>query len=99
MTGAPPRILKVEYRSALKRRVATFYCKVPRGGAMYELNEALTRLLVTQQAKWVKVTVPGPGEITPDIREENHLKPGDPAGRWLPRMETTTSITEVDLNA
>ena len=91
MSEAPPRILRVSYRSALKRRVATFYCKVPRGGAMYELNEALTRLLVTRQALWVRVDIPGPGEITPEIR--GGLE------RWLPAMQTTTSITGVDLNA
>jgi hypothetical protein len=96
---APPRILKVEYRSAIVRRVGTFYCKVPRGGAMYELTETLVRLVQTGQAIWYKVTVPGPGEITDDIRIENHLKPGDPDGRWLPRLQHTTSITEVDIQA
>lgn len=89
---APPRILKVQYRSMLgRKRVATFYCKVPRGGSMYELNEALTRLIITNQASWYRVDRAKPGEITPDIR----------AGleRWLPAMQHTTSITGVDIQA
>lgn len=89
---APPRILRVTYRSALgKKRVASFYCKVPRGGAMYEMDSALTRLLVTNQALWYRVDRAKPGEITPEIR--NSLE------RWLPAMQTTTSITEVNINA
>ena len=88
---APPRILKATYRSAIKRRVATFYCKVPRGGAMYELNEALTRLVVTGQAIWFRVDVPGKGEITPEIRASLE--------RWLPAIQHTTSLTEVDLQS
>ena len=87
----PPRILRVSYRSAVVRRVGTFYCKVPRGGAMYELNEAMTRLIVTGQAKWYRVDVPGPGEITPEIRANLE--------RWLPAMQHTTAITEVNLDA
>jgi len=87
----PPRILKVSYRSALgKKRVASFYCKVPRGGAAYELNEALTRLIVTNQALWVRVDRAKPGEITPDIREKLE--------RWLPAIQATTSITMVSLD-
>jgi|WetSurSiteA1Bulk_404760.scaffolds.fasta_scaffold07573_4 hypothetical protein len=91
MTDAPPRILKVSYRSALgRKRVASFYCKVPRGGAAYELNEALTRLIITNQALWVRVDRAKPGEITPDIRASLE--------RWLPAMQTTTSITGVNIN-
>lgn len=87
----PPRILKVTYRSAIKRRVATFYCKVPRGGSMYELNDAMTRLIVTGQARWFRVDVPQAGEITPEIRSQLE--------RWLPAMQHTTSITEVSIDA
>ena len=90
MSVNPPRILKVTYRSAIKRRKATFYCKVPRGAAMYEMNEALTRLMVTNQALWYRVDRPGPGEITPEIRASLE--------RWLPAMQHTTSITEVNLD-
>jgi hypothetical protein len=90
--GAPPRILQVTYRSALKRRrKVSFYCKVPRGGAMYEMNEALTRLMVTNQVLWYRVDRPAAGEITPEIRESLQ--------RWLPALQHTASTTEVNIGA
>jgi hypothetical protein len=84
-----PRILKVTYRSGVKRRTVTFYTKVPYGG-MYELTEKLTRMLSTGQILWFRIGAARPAEITPEIRASLE--------RWLPAIHHTTSITGVDWN-
>ena len=83
----PPRIFRVRYRSAIKRRVADFYVKCPIGG-YHGMLDTLGRAQLTHQIIWFRVDVPGPGAITPEIR--SGLK------RWTDAVNYTTDITEVD---
>ena len=85
-----PRIYRVSYRSGVRRRVATFYAKVPYSGS-YAMTETLTRLQSKNQILRFTVAVAKPGEITPEIRSKLQ--------RWLPALEETTAITGVDINA
>lgn len=81
-------IIKVEYRSGVRRRNATFYAKVPYGGS-YDLTEKLTRLQQQEQVKWFKVSGASPEEIG-KVRKELR--------RWPEALRATTAITGVDLD-
>ena len=86
-TDIPPRIFRVRYRSAIRRRVADFFVKVPIGG-YHGMLDALGRAQLTHQVIWFRVDVALPGQITPEVRSD--LK------RWTEAIDYTTDITEVD---
>ena len=81
-------IIKVEYRSGVRRRNATFFAKVPYGGS-YDMTEKLTRLQQQEQVKWFKVSGASKEEIA---RERPGLK------RWPEALRETAAITGVDLD-
>lgn len=82
-------ILKVEYRSGVKRRNATFFAKVPYGAAM-DLTEKLTRLQQKDQVLWFRVSGASKEEIE---RERAGLT------RWPEALRRTVAATGVDLDA
>lgn len=79
-------VVKVEYGSAINRRVARFYVKVPYG-ASYLLSEALMRAYITGQIRWFKVTDIVPGELTPSLRAS--------LLRWPDALRASTLKTKV----
>lgn len=83
---APPRILKITYRSAINGRVARAYAKVPYGG-QFDLAEKLARMVAQRQILWYRVDVAKPAEIA-----ENRST----LQRWLGALMATTPRTKVD---
>jgi hypothetical protein len=81
-------ILKVTYRSGVRRRVATFYAKVPYGHS-YDLTEKLTRLQQRDQIVRFTVGAASPEEIAAHRKD---LK------RWPEALRDTVSVTGVDLD-
>lgn len=84
-----PRIFRVTYRSAVKRRVVSTWVKVPYGG-LFGMTEALTRAMSTGQIVWFRVDVARPGEITSDVRASLQ--------RWPTALEETSTSTSVEWN-
>lgn len=81
-------ILKVTYRSGVRRRKATFFAKVPYGQS-YDLTEKLTRLQQQGQVLRFEVGVASPEEIAA-VRKD--MK------RWPEALRETVAITGVDLD-
>jgi hypothetical protein len=82
-------IIKVEYRSGVRRRNATFYAKVPYGHS-YDLTEKMTRLQQKEQVKWFKVSGASGDEIA-KVRKDLR--------RWPEALRATVPITGVDVDA
>lgn len=83
-------VFKVEYKSAINKRVARFIVKVPYGAA-YGLSEALMRAYVTKQIEWYRITDIKPGELTPDTRSA--------LLRWPQALVASTAKTKVRFGA
>ena len=84
-----PRIFRVTYRSAVKRRVISTWVKVPYGG-LFGMTEALTRAMATGQVLWFRIDVARPGEITNEVRGSLQ--------RWPTALEETSTSTSVEWN-
>lgn len=83
-------VFKVEYKSAINRRVARIFVKVPYGAA-YGLMETITRAYLKGDVVWFKVSDFGDGELTPDIRES--------LLRWPQALAASTAKTKVVFGA
>lgn len=81
-------ILKVTYRSGVKRRVVTFFAKVPYGHS-YDLTEKMTRLQQKDQVLWFKVSGASKEEIA-EVRPTLE--------RWPEALRRTLPITGVDID-
>lgn len=83
---APPRILKIQYRSAINGRKAVAFAKVPYSGIL-DLNEKLARMMAKRQILWFRVDVAKPEEIN---EHRSQL------ARWLGALMETSAVTRVD---
>jgi len=91
MNYREPRIYKVTYRSAIKRRIAVTLMKVPYGG-LYGMTEVMTRMVATGQVRWFRVDIATTQEI--DEWGRTSLE------RWLPALMRTNELgTGVDWTA
>lgn len=79
-------VFRVEYGSAINRRVARFYVKVPYGAA-YELAEVLMRAYVTGQIRWFRIVDIMPGELS--VSDRSALL------RWPEALRASSLTTKV----
>jgi hypothetical protein len=86
MSDAPPRILKITYRSGVNGRVARAYAKVPYSGIL-DLNEKLARMMAKRQIVWFRVDVAKSAEIA---EHRSQL------ARWTDALTLTSPTTRVD---
>jgi hypothetical protein len=80
------RGVKVRYRSSVNGRVAIAYIKAPYG-ALYDLNEKLTRMLATRQIRWFRVDA-----MTPQEWSEHRIE----LARWPIALRATSQVTRVN---
>lgn len=89
--SAPPRIFKVEYKSAVNGRVAKFFIKVPYGvyaDSIWAMTDELTALMRDGQIARYAVAIARPGEVTPEVRSQ--------LARWRVALARTTARTRVE---
>ena len=89
MSDSRPRIFRVKYRSALVRRVATKYVKVPIypvTEGLHALTDQLASKVLDGELLWFRIDLAKPAEIAAH-REE--------LSRWHSAMTETSATTKV----
>ena len=86
---APPRIFKIEYRSAINGRKAKVFAKIPYSG-LFDLSSKLARMVSERQILWFRVDVAKSAEIAEHRGE---------LARWPDALTPTSSVTRVDWSA
>jgi len=86
MTRQGKSVFRVEYGSAVNRRVARFYVKAPYGSS-YALVEALNRAYQTGQVRWFRIVDIMPGELS--VSDRSTLM------RWPDALRASSLTTKV----